>query len=164
MANSTEVSAENFFRNIYRRLQKQEQKDRNKFKNKLKTKVLNAENISNSIDANSHEENNIDNIDISTSQSTIVLHLKSTTTSTTNTPAAEQVFDVSKSFVESKSNNLNKFNPSFGVQSKEHAEAYVDDEDLDENDFDLSEASGANRIRNETSILYNFDGSSDSEK
>lgn len=87
-------------------------------------------------------------------------------TISTSTASPEQSFDMSKQFLDSEnpSKHAEKFNPAFVVQSKEHVAAYVDDEDLDENDFDLSEASGANRIQtNDTSISYNFDSNSDSD-
>lgn len=131
LANSSEVSAEFFFRDIYRRYQqyhKQERRDRQRTSKKTRLHQLPSSLSS------SREKKIIETIRPTISSiemSTIVKNSIAPMTTTSN---------------------------SYVVQTKEQV-AYVDDEDLG-NDL---EASGLNRIRNETSIAYNFDDASEND-
>lgn len=133
LANTSEVSAEFFFRDIYRRYQqllKQERRERQR--SSKKTRMHQAP-TSLAI--------NRDRKLIEAIRSTIsTAETSSTTKSVTNLTPTTTIPN------------------SFVVQSKDQA-AYVDDEDLE---TDL-EASGSNRIRNNTSIAYHFDDASENE-
>lgn len=133
LANSSEVSAEYFFRDIYRRYQqyhKQERRDRQRTSKKTRLHQLPSS-------LSSNREKKI----IETIRPTISSIEMSTIVK--NSIAPIQMTTTSNSYV---------------VQTKDQV-AYVDDEDLG-NDL---EASGLNRIRNETSIAYNFDDTSENE-
>lgn len=132
LANSSEVSAEYFFRDIYRRyqqLQKQERRERQRSSKKTRlhqppTSLVNRDRK-------------------------IVESIRSTaSTMETSSVARNSVAPIQTTTISN----------SFVVQTKDQA-AYVDDEDLE---TDL-EASGSNRIRNDTSIAYHFDDTSENE-
>lgn len=133
LANSSEVSAEYFFRDIYRRYQqyhKQERRDRQRTSKKTRLHQLPSSLASN------REKKIIEtirptlsSIEMSTIVKNSIVPIQMTTTSN-----------------------------SYVVKTKDQV-AYVDDEDLG-NDL---EASGLNRIRNETSIAYNFDDASEND-
>lgn len=138
LANSSEVSAEYFFRDIYRRyqqLQKQERRDRQRSSKKTRFHQL-PSSLAN------RERKTLDSIIASTISSTIET---SSTVQSTFGPIHQSG---------SGSSSTTTLN-SFKLQTKDQA-AYVDDEDLE---TDL-EASGSNRIRNDTSIAYQLDDTS----
>lgn len=124
MANSSEVSAEYFFRDIYRRyqqLQKQERRERQKLPKRMRIhKPPNSELVA------IREQKMIDSIrsTVSTIEYSSIAAIPMQSTRSSN----------------SKQNIIEE-------------QSYADDEDL-ENDL---EASGLNRIRNETSNAYNLD-------
>lgn len=133
LANSSEVSAEYFFRDIYRRYQqyhKQERRDRQRTSKKTRLHQL-PSSLSSSREKKIIEtiRPTISSIEMSTIVKNSIAPIQMTTTSN-----------------------------SYAVQTKDQV-AYVDDEDLG-NDL---EASGLNRIRNETSIAYNFDDASEND-
>lgn len=133
LANSSEVSAEYFFRDIYRRYQqyqKQERKDRVKTSKRMRMHKAPNTDLATNREKKIMESirSTISTIDISSNGRSTAVPLQTTTSN------------------------------SFIMQTKDQV-AYVDDEDL-ENDL---EASGLNRIRNETSIAYNFDENSETD-
>lgn len=136
LANSSEVSAEYFFRDIYRRYQ-QYQKQERRERQRLSKKVRLHQAPTSLVTAN-RERIAVELIhsNVSTIKANSIPRIKSTA-------LPIQTTTISNSFV---------------VQTKDHV-AYVDDEDLES---DL-EASGSNRIRNETSISYHFSDASDSD-
>ncbi|XP_031617712.1 uncharacterized protein LOC116337369 [Contarinia nasturtii] len=127
LANTSEVSAEYFFRDIYRRYQmyqKQERRDRQKLPKRMRVKKPpNTELVS------IRDQKIIDSI-----RSTI--------------PTNEM-----SSIARSTANPLDSTPSSNSKHSIIEEQSYADDEDL-ENGL---EASGLNRIRNETSNAYNLD-------
>lgn len=132
LANTSEVSAEYFFRDIYRRYQqyhKQERRERQRSSKKTRLHQLPSS-------LGSARDKKI-------TESIPTISLIETSTIDKDTVAPIEVTTQSNSFV---------------VQTKDQV-AYVDDEDLG-NDL---EASGSNRIRNETSIAYNFDDPSEND-
>lgn len=131
LANSSEVSAEYFFRDIYRRyqqLQKQERRERQRL-----TKKQRIHQSPTSLAIN-RDRKLIETIIMSTTETSSIGRSSTIPTPTTTIPS------------------------SFVLQAKDQV-AYVDDEDLE---TDL-EASGSNRIRNDTSIAYQFDDASDTD-
>lgn len=139
LANSSEVSAEYFFRDIYRRyqqLQKQERRERLRSSKKTRFHQL-PSSLAN------RERKTVDAIVASTISSTIET---SSTVRSTFVPIQH-----SSSSSSSSTPALN----SFKMQPKDQV-AYVDDEDLE---TDL-EASGSNRLKNDTSIAYQLDDTS----
>lgn len=132
LANSSEVSAEYFFRDIYRRYQqyqKLERKERVKTSKRMRMhKAPNADLTNRDKIIMESIRSTISTMDISPTERSTTIPLQTTTSN------------------------------SFIMQTKDQV-AYVDDEDL-ENDL---EASGSNRIRNETSIAYNFDDNSETD-
>lgn len=132
LANSSEVSAEYFFRDIYRRyqqLQKQERREQRQRSSK-KTRF--------------HQlPSSLANRERKTADSLLIPSTISSTIETSST--------VRSTFVPMQSTTTT----AFKMQTKDQV-AYVDDEDLE---TDL-EASGSNRIRNETSIAYQLDDTS----
>lgn len=135
LANTSEVSAEYFFRDIYRRYQqyhKQERRERQRSSKKTRLHQLPS-----SLGSGRDKK-------IAESIPTISFIETSTIDKSSDRSIAPiEVTTLSNSFV---------------VQTKDQV-AYVDDEDLG-NDL---EASGSNRIRNETSIAYNFDDPSEND-
>lgn len=131
------MSAEYFFRDIYRRyqqLQKQERRERQRSSKKTRFHQL-PSSLAN------RERKTVDTMIPSTISSTIE---PSSTVRSTFDPIQHS----------SSSGSTTALN-SFKMQPKDQV-AYVDDEDLE---TDL-EASGSNRIRNDTSIAYQLDDSS----
>lgn len=133
MANSSEVSAEFFFRDIYQRYQQYQRQDRKDRRLSKKQRIHKAP----SSELSALKER------------TIIETIRSTITPTEDSSLAR-----------STTNLIQSTTNSFIVQSRDQV-AYVDDEDL-ENDLEL-EASGLNRIKNETSITYNFDDPNENE-
>lgn len=157
LANSSEVSGEYFFRNIYRRyqqLQKQKEPVTTGDEVKLKAKSLKAlrkyyippykqivsDSESESVSGGQSQSQNQNQVEQSfsttiTSEKQIIALPYSSTTA---------------AYIDS----------AYAARTKDQAAAaYVDDEDLDP-DYDQSEASGANRIRqNDTSNIFEFKNS-----
>lgn len=132
LANSSEVSAENFFRNLYERYQRLQRQE--KTQNKKQNKNLNTITPLKSL-FKAQVGSTVLNEQLATPVSTV-----GTTKQITPLPRATTTAN----------------NPAFIVQEKD-PEAYADDEDL-ETDYDQSEASGANRMPvNDTSIIYQFE-------
>lgn len=129
LANSSEVSAENFFRNLYegyQRLQRQEKTENKKHNKNLNTITPLKSLFKPQVDR------------------TLLNEQQATPISTIGTP--KQITPLPKTTAN---------NAAFVVQDKD-PESYADDEDL-ETDYDQSEASGANRMPvNDTSIIYQF--------
>lgn len=132
LANSTEVSAENFFRNLYERYQQlqREEKQPNKKHNKLLNTIMPLKSLF---------KPQVDN--------TLVNEQRTSPVSTVGT--TKQITPLSRT-------TATAHNPALIVQDKD-SEVYADDEDL-ETDYDQSEASGENRMPiNDTSIIYQFE-------
>lgn len=132
LANSSEVSAENFFRNLYERYQRlqRQEKTRNKKHYKHSNTIMPLKSLFKpQVDSTLFNE-----------QPATPVSIVGTTKQITSLPRTTTIAN----------------NPAFLVQDKD-SEAYADDEDL-ETDYDQSEASGANRMpANDTSIIYQFE-------
>ncbi|XP_055322552.1 uncharacterized protein LOC129578277 [Sitodiplosis mosellana] len=139
LANSSEVSAEYFFRDIYRRYQQLQNKERKGVKASKRNRI---HKVPNTELATNREHKKIMESIRSTVSTVSTIDISSIGDRSTMVPFQQQQ--------QSTTSN------SFIMQTKDQV-AYVDDEDL-ENDL---EASGLNRIRNETSIAYNFDENND---
>lgn len=132
LANSSEVSAEFFFRDIYRRYQQYqrlERKERQRVSKKMRVHKAPSSEIA------------------AIKEQKIIASIRSTISTIEDS-------SIARSTIVPMQYTTN----SFIVQTKDQV-AYVDDEDL-ENDL---EASGLNRIRNETSIAYNFDDGNETD-
>lgn len=141
LANTSEVSAEYFFRDIYRRYQqyqKQERKERQKGLKRMRI------------------HNKPSNADLLTIREQTIIESIRSTVSTMETSSIVKNTDIPTQLTTRKS-LLN----SLKLRTKDQA-AFVDDEDL-ENDL---EASGLNRIKNDTSDTsnaFNFDDTNETE-
>lgn len=133
LANSSEVSAANFFRNLYeryQRLQRQEKVANKKHNNNLNTITP----------LNLLLTPQVDSTLLNEQQRATPVSIVGTTKEITPLPRTTTTAN----------------NAAFVAQDKD-PEAYADDEDL-ETDYDQSEASGANRMPvNDTSIIYQFE-------
>lgn len=134
LANSSEVSAEHFFRDLYERYQRLQRQE--KTQNKKHSKKLNA---ITPLTLKSLFKPQID--------STLLNEQHATPVSIINT--TKQITPLPRTTTTAN-------NAAFLVQDH-NPEAYADDEDL-ETDYDQSEASGANRTPvNDTSFIYQFE-------
>lgn len=129
LANSSEVSAENFFKNIFRRyqrLQRQEERERKLLRKALK-----------STKKPPHQPKPIDHNDIDDATMT---NLQSRNGTRSTGAVKLRVPPTVDTIVQSNEQN-----------------SYMDDEDM-MNDYDEGESSGANRLQmNETSSAYIYD-------
>lgn len=135
MANSSEVPVEYFFHDIYQRyLDHQREEQKDRQRSMHLSKKMRIHKPPSSEIATLKERTIIEKI------------IRSTIS-----PIDES------SLIRSTDNPIQSTTNSFIVQSRD--QAYMDDEDL-ENDL---EASGLNRIKNDTSIAYNFDEPSEND-
>lgn len=131
LANSSEVSAEYFFQDLYRRYQQYHQQEQNEVQT-IRQKGRSGKGAKYNRRMQKQTQKQRDKAHEP------LPTIPSTETSTINRKTT---------------------NSPIMLQTKD--QAYIDDEDLD-NDYDQSEASGANRIRiNDTSVVYNFDSTND---
>lgn len=129
LANSSEVSAENFFKNIFRRyqrLQRQEERERKLLRKALKSTKKPP------LQSKSIDQNDIDDA--------TMINLQSRNGTHATDAAKLSVPPTVVTIVQSNEQN-----------------SYMDDEDM-LNDYDEGESSGANRLQmNETSSAYIYD-------
>lgn len=142
LANSSEVSAEYFFHDMYRRYQQLQNKDRKGLKSSKRNRIHKVP--SSELAANREHKKLLETIRSTTS----TVDISSISDRSTTIPFQQQ----QQQQLQTTTSN------SYILQTKDQV-AYVDDEDL-ENDL---EASGLNRIRNETSIAYHFDENSEND-